>query len=200
MRSSPPCRSPMRNSRAVSRRPPRRMSTKRRRQDPGCGGRRRGTRPSRPTEAPAGSVKRLPLYRPAAQRELGQMDRSEAGRIIRALEAFAASGCGDVRALKGALKGRYRPRVGKWRIFFTLDQPGRVIVTGIDKRGQARSQLRHSPAWDSLLIAILAGALTAHFGHCLQWIRWCPGALLLLCSCSAWLRSGCRPAWCVGAP
>jgi len=28
------------------------------------------------------------------------------------LEAFAADGCGDIKALKGALKGRYRLRVG----------------------------------------------------------------------------------------
>jgi mRNA-degrading endonuclease RelE of RelBE toxin-antitoxin system len=26
-------------------------------------------------------------------------------------------GHGDSKPLKGALKGRYRPRVGKWRIF-----------------------------------------------------------------------------------
>jgi hypothetical protein len=36
---------------------------------------------------------------------------------------FAATGRGDVKALKGALKGRYRLRVGKWRTFFSLDQP-----------------------------------------------------------------------------
>jgi hypothetical protein len=36
------------------------------------------------------------------------MDRSDAKRIIHALEAFAADGRGDVKALKGALKGRCR--------------------------------------------------------------------------------------------
>jgi mRNA interferase RelE/StbE len=82
-------------------------------------------------------VKRLLVYKPAAQRELAHMDRSDATRIINALEAFAADGRGDVKALKGALKGRYRLRVGKWRIFFTLDQPGSIIVTDVDNRGQA---------------------------------------------------------------
>jgi mRNA-degrading endonuclease RelE of RelBE toxin-antitoxin system len=48
------------------------------------------------------------------------MDRSDAERIIRALETFAAAGYGDVKALKGALKGRYRLRVGKWRIFLVV--------------------------------------------------------------------------------
>ena len=82
-------------------------------------------------------MRRLLIYRPAAQRELNRMDRSEAGRILRAMEGFAAAGAGDVKALKGALKGRYRLRVGKWRIFFSLDQPGNVVVTGVDNRGQA---------------------------------------------------------------
>ena len=58
-------------------------------------------------------MKRLLVYRPAAQRELNRMDHSDAGRIISALERFAAAGLGDVKALKGALKGRYRLRVGK---------------------------------------------------------------------------------------
>ena len=82
-------------------------------------------------------MKRLLVYRPAAQRELHHMDRSEAQRIIRGLEGFASTGLGDVKALKGALKGRYRLRVGKWRIFFSLDQPGNIVVTDVDNRGQA---------------------------------------------------------------
>jgi mRNA interferase RelE/StbE len=65
------------------------------------------------------------------------MDRSDAERIIRALETFAAAGYGDVKALKGALKGRYRLRVGKWRIFFSFEQPDTVVVTEVDNRGQA---------------------------------------------------------------
>jgi len=82
-------------------------------------------------------VKRLLVYKPAAQRELAHMDSSDAQRIVHALEAFASDGRGDVKALKGALKGRYRLRVGKWRAFFSLDQPGNVVVTDVDNRGQA---------------------------------------------------------------
>lgn len=69
-------------------------------------------------------MKRLLVYKPAAQRELHRMDRSDAER-------------GDIKALKGALKGRYRLRVGKWRAFFSLDQLGSIIVSDIDNRGQA---------------------------------------------------------------
>jgi mRNA interferase RelE/StbE len=82
-------------------------------------------------------VKRLPVYKPAALRELSCMDRSDAERVIRALEVFAATGHGDIKALKGALKGRYRLRVGKWRAFFSLDQPGSIVVIDVDNRGQA---------------------------------------------------------------
>jgi mRNA-degrading endonuclease RelE of RelBE toxin-antitoxin system len=82
-------------------------------------------------------VKRPLVYKPAAQRELAHMDRSDAQRIMQALEAFAATGRGDVKALKGALKGRYRLRIGKWRAFFSLDESGNVVVTDVDNRGQA---------------------------------------------------------------
>ena len=82
-------------------------------------------------------MKRVLVYRPAAQRELAHMDWSDAGRIVRSLESLAVTGLGDVKALKGALKGRYRLRVGKWRVFFILDQPGGIIVTDVDNRGQA---------------------------------------------------------------
>ena len=82
-------------------------------------------------------MNRLLVYKHSAQRELGGMDHSDAERIIRALEAFAASSRGDVKALKGAMKGRYRLRVGKWRVFFSLDQADTIVVTSVDNRGQA---------------------------------------------------------------
>ena len=82
-------------------------------------------------------MNRLLVYRPAAQRELNRMDRTDAERVVRALAAFAAAGRGDVKALKGALKGRYRLRVGKWRAFLRLDPPSTIVVTDVDNRGQA---------------------------------------------------------------
>ena len=82
-------------------------------------------------------MKRHLAYKPAAQRELAKMDNSDARRIVHALEAFATDGHGDVKALKGALKGKYRLRVGKWRAFFSLDQPGNIVVTDVDNRGHA---------------------------------------------------------------
>jgi len=82
-------------------------------------------------------VKRNLRYGPAAQRGLQRLDRSEAERIVCAVESFSTTGRGDIKARKGRLKGRYRLRVGKWRVFFTLDPAGRVVVCDIDNRGQA---------------------------------------------------------------
>ena len=82
-------------------------------------------------------MSRVLLYKAAAERELRRMDRTEAARVIRALESFAETGHGDVKALKGPLKGRYRLRAGKWRAFFALDQAGNIVVIDIDNRGQA---------------------------------------------------------------
>jgi mRNA-degrading endonuclease RelE of RelBE toxin-antitoxin system len=64
------------------------------------------------------------------------MDQSEADRITLALQAFALESRGDVKALKGALKGRHRLRVGKWRAILSLSHD-RVVVLSIDNRGEA---------------------------------------------------------------
>ena len=63
-------------------------------------------------------MKRRLVYKPATQRELAHLERSDAKRVVHALEAFAADARGDVKALMGALKGRYRLRIGKLRAFF----------------------------------------------------------------------------------
>jgi mRNA-degrading endonuclease RelE of RelBE toxin-antitoxin system len=65
------------------------------------------------------------------------MDKADAERIMRALETLAESGRGDVKALKGALKGHYRLRVGKWRAFFCIEGQNGIVVIDVDNRGQA---------------------------------------------------------------
>ncbi len=65
------------------------------------------------------------------------MDKADAARIIRALEAFADFGRGHVKALKGGMKGQYRLRVGKLRAFFRLEEQNGIVITHVDNRGQA---------------------------------------------------------------
>jgi mRNA-degrading endonuclease RelE of RelBE toxin-antitoxin system len=52
------------------------------------------------------------------------------------------TGHGDVKPLKDR-PGEMRLRVGKWRIFFSLEPPDLIRVLGIDNRGEAYRDGRH---------------------------------------------------------
>ena len=75
-------------------------------------------------------------FLPAALRDFDALDRLVQVRVTAALERFASTGHGDVKKLQGR-PNDFRLRVGKWRVFFDLDTPGTILVTGIDNRGQA---------------------------------------------------------------
>ena len=75
-------------------------------------------------------------FRPRAVRDLERLDRIVQARIDAALVRYAATGHGDVKALKDR-PGEFRLRVGKWRIFFALESPNLVLVLSIDNRGEA---------------------------------------------------------------
>jgi mRNA-degrading endonuclease RelE of RelBE toxin-antitoxin system len=75
-------------------------------------------------------------FLPAALRDFDALERITQQRVVGALERLAASGHGDVKRLQGRPR-EFRLRVGKWRVFFHLDTPGSIVVTGIDNRGQA---------------------------------------------------------------
>jgi putative component of toxin-antitoxin plasmid stabilization module len=53
-------------------------------------------------------------------------------RLVR----YALTGHGDVKSLRDR-PGELRLRVGKWRVFFSLEPPDLVRVLGIDNRGEA---------------------------------------------------------------
>ena len=76
------------------------------------------------------------VFRPAAVRDLASLDRTVQARIDSALVRYAATGHGDVKPLKDR-PGELRLRVGKWRVFFSLEPPDSVRVLGIDNRGEA---------------------------------------------------------------
>lgn len=75
-------------------------------------------------------------FLPAALRDFDALDRLMQARVTAALERLASTGYGDVKKLQGRPHD-FRLRVGKWRVFFDLDMPGTILVTGIDNRGQA---------------------------------------------------------------
>lgn len=76
------------------------------------------------------------LFRPTAVRDLGRLERSVQARIDAVLVRYAVTGHGDVKSLKDR-PGELRLRVGKWRVFFSLEPPDVVRVLGIDNRGEA---------------------------------------------------------------
>jgi mRNA interferase RelE/StbE len=81
-------------------------------------------------------VTRRIAFRPRAVRDLERLDRIVQARIDAALVRYAATGHGDVKALRDRA-GEFRLRVGKWRIFFSLEAPDLVLVLSIDNRGEA---------------------------------------------------------------
>jgi mRNA interferase RelE/StbE len=81
-------------------------------------------------------VIRRVVFRPAALRDLSRLDRVVQARIDAALVRFAATGHGDVKSLKDR-PGELRLRVGKWRVFFSLEPPEFIRVFAIDNRGEA---------------------------------------------------------------
>jgi mRNA interferase RelE/StbE len=58
-----------------------------------------------------------------AEKDRGQLDAPTRERIIGAIERFAETGVGDVKALAGPkFRGTLRLRVGDWRVFFSVDR------------------------------------------------------------------------------
>jgi mRNA interferase RelE/StbE len=71
----------------------------------------------------------------AAERELAAIDRVVAERVLEALERFAATGAGDVKAVQGAT-GVKRLRVGDYRVRFESDGHT-VTVLHVNHRREA---------------------------------------------------------------
>jgi mRNA-degrading endonuclease RelE of RelBE toxin-antitoxin system len=53
-----------------------------------------------------------------AQADLKELDRAIAVRIAAAIQRFAATGAGTVKALRGIHPPEFRLRVGDWRVRF----------------------------------------------------------------------------------
>ena len=57
-------------------------------------------------------------YSNRAEKDLQNLPMEDRRRVANAVDRFATSGGGDVRALGGPLRGQYRLRVGHWRVVF----------------------------------------------------------------------------------
>lgn len=72
-----------------------------------------------------------------ALRVAARLDRATRERINREVEAFAATGQGDVKRLKGTKQELFRLRVGGWRIFFSKEEDRLLLIRAIRPRGDA---------------------------------------------------------------
>jgi mRNA-degrading endonuclease RelE of RelBE toxin-antitoxin system len=79
-------------------------------------------------------------YANRAERDLRRLDRRAAERVRAALDRFVETGAGDVVPLAGQ-PGRYRPRVGGYRILFHRPEPGVVRVERVAPRGDVYQPL-----------------------------------------------------------
>ena len=77
------------------------------------------------------------LWTDAAKRDLRQIDREQAMRILKALARYAETGEGDVKALQGSLSGTHRLRVGDWRVRFKRASGDAIEVLAVGNRGEA---------------------------------------------------------------
>ncbi len=72
-----------------------------------------------------------------ARRDLRNLDRPVAVRVIRAINRYAATGNGDVIQLQGR-EMEWRLRVGQWRVLFTFDEAqGSLVVLRVLPRSRA---------------------------------------------------------------
>ena len=71
-------------------------------------------------------------YTDKAARDLENLPRKDRQRILDALDRFAVSGVGDVCALGGRWRGRFRLRVGDWRAVLRMEDE--IVVIRISHR------------------------------------------------------------------
>ncbi len=66
-------------------------------------------------------------WQSAAHRDLSRLDAQVQGRILDAVERYAATGQGDVIRLQDVRPPEWRLRIGAWRVRFSRDETERVL-------------------------------------------------------------------------
>ncbi|MSQ13216.1 MAG: plasmid stabilization protein [Dehalococcoidia bacterium] len=78
---------------------------------------------------------------PRARRDLRDLDKPIAERVVSGIERFAETEAGNVKHLRGQ-DGELRLRVGDWRVRFTLD-PEQGIMNVLRIRHRREAYRRH---------------------------------------------------------
>lgn len=67
-------------------------------------------------------------YRPSAVRNIGRLPSALQNRLIERIQALADDARGPgTKPLSGSLRGLNSPRVGDWRVAYTIDDTARVV-------------------------------------------------------------------------
>ena len=74
-------------------------------------------------------------YANRALKDMQNLPSEDRERVVNAVGRFAANGDGDVRALSGPWRGRFRLRVGSWRVIFEREDA--VVVVRVLHRREA---------------------------------------------------------------
>ena len=72
-------------------------------------------------------------YTDRAAKDMENLSLKDRRRVLDAVDRFAASGVGDVRALGGRWRGRFRLRSGTWRVVFRMEN-GIVVIRVLHRR------------------------------------------------------------------
>ena len=72
-----------------------------------------------------------------AKADLRRIEKDEDLVILKALARFGREGAGDVKKLIDNPQGRYRFRVGDWRVFFRFELNNIIHVVGVENRKDA---------------------------------------------------------------
>ncbi len=70
---------------------------------------------------------------PQAKADVRRIDREAAMRILAALDRFARTSEGDIKKLQGD-SGELRLRVGDYRVRFTEEPPGTILILAVGHR------------------------------------------------------------------
>jgi mRNA interferase RelE/StbE len=74
--------------------------------------------------------------KPRARKDLRQLSKADAARVVVALAGLEENLTGDVKRLTD-FTPEYRLRVGDYRVLFEIEQPNRVVVYRVRHRRDA---------------------------------------------------------------
>jgi len=77
------------------------------------------------------------VWEPSARTDLRRIEQPQALAILHALTRFARGGGGDVKKLTDDAEGRFRLRLGDWRVLFTLEAPNTLHIYSVENRKDA---------------------------------------------------------------